>query len=208
MAITDTLRSMGARLSMGEDDVRALLEKDHDEVKEILVALDEGKRGASRAALLTKLKRELTAHSRAEEKIVYDALIRARAKLETHVLAEEGYVEHHSVDDLLKRISKLPVGNELWKAHVKVLREMLEHHISEEQNQMFAQLGEYFEREELVRMGERFLRQKNAVLNSAASKSQRNVARVVAGQRSRPAARASRKQPRTATRRAAAKRSR
>jgi len=193
MAMTDTLRSLGARLTTTDDDVRALLEKDHDEIKEILKGLDEGKQGASRAALLQKLKRTLTAHARAEEKVVYDAMIRVRAKQETHVLAEEGYVEHHVVDDLLARISRLTPGNELWKAHVKVLRESLEHHISEEQNQMFGQLGECFSRDELVAMGAQFLRRKAAVSKNRASKTQRNVARVVAGQRARAATKGARR---------------
>jgi hemerythrin superfamily protein len=183
MSITNTIKSVGARLTMGEDDVRALLEKDHDEFKELLSALVDGEQGRSRKQVLQTLKTNLTAHSRAEEQVVYDALIRVRAKKDTHVLAEEGYVEHGAVDDLLARISQLEVGTELWQAHAKVIREMLEHHISEEQNEIFAELGDYFDRDELAEMGQQFLRLKTRVLAQRAAKTQRNVARVVAGQR-------------------------
>lgn len=189
MAIADTIKSLGARMTMGEDDVRTLLERDHEEVKELLRKLVEGERGRSRKQLLETLKTNLTAHSRAEEQAVYDALIRARAKQDTHVLAEEGYVEHGAVDDLLARISRLEVGTELWQAHAKVIREMLEHHIDEEQSQTFAQLGDLFSRDELVSMGHEFLRRKARVLAQQTSKVQRNVARVVAGQRARKTAR-------------------
>ena len=189
MTITDTIKSAGARMTMGDDDVRALLEKDHDEVKALLSALVDGAEGRSRKLLLESLKKTVAAHSRAEEKVVYDALIRARAKQDVHVMAEEGYVEHGAVDDLLARISRLEVGTELWKAHAKVIREMLEHHIAEEQNEIFAQLGDLFSREELIAMGQDFLRRKARVLTQQDSKQQRDMGRVVAGQRSRSSAR-------------------
>jgi hypothetical protein len=65
---------------------------------------------------------------------------------------------------------------------------MLEHHIAEEQNEIFAELGDLFSSEELVAMGEQFLRRKARVLTQQASKKQRNIARVVAGQRARKTA--------------------
>jgi hypothetical protein len=191
MTIAETLKSAGARLTMADDDVRALLEDDHDQVRRILRGLVDGEQGRSRKLLLEQLKTKLTAHSRAEEAVVYDALIRARAKMEVHVLAEEGYVEHSVVDHLLERISGLEVGSETWLAHAKVIRELLETHIAEEQNQTFAQLGDLFSREELADMGAAFLRSKTRVLERRAPKVQRNVARVVAGQRSRKSVRKS-----------------
>jgi len=187
MSIAETIKSVGARLTMGDDDVRALLEQDHDEVQDLLRELVEGERGRSRAQLLETLKTKVTAHARAEEKAVYDPLIRARAKREIHVLAEEGYVEHSTVDDLFARISRLDVGTELWQAHMKVIRELLEAHISEEENQTFAQLGDLFSRDELVAMGQDFLKRKARVLTLQAPKAQRSVKRVVAAQRARSA---------------------
>jgi hemerythrin-like domain-containing protein len=188
MTIANTIKSAGARFTMGDDDVRALLKKDHDEFKDLLSGLVDGGRGRSRADLLEKLKKNLTAHSRAEEQVVYDALIRARANQDVRVSGEEGYVEHGAVDDLLTRISRLDAGTDLWLAHAKVIREMLEHHISEEQNEIFAQLGDLFSSEELVAMGGQFLRRKARVLTQQASRKQRSVARVVAGQRARKTA--------------------
>lgn len=187
MNIANKIKSVGARLTMGEDDVRALLEKDHDEVKALLGALVDGEQDRSRQKVIETLKTNLVAHSRAEEQVVYDALIRSRAKQDVHVLAEEGYVEHGSVDDLLLRVSRQDIGSELWLAHVKAISELLEHHIAEEQSQVFAQLGDLFSRDELVEMGREFLRLKARVLTQEASKMQRNVARVVAGQRSHKA---------------------
>jgi hypothetical protein len=207
MTIADTIKSVGARLTMGDEDVRTLLEKDHDEVKDLLRGLVDGEQGRSRKRLLETLKTNLTAHSRAEEQVVYDALIRARAKFDVQVHAEEGYVEHSSVDDLLARISRLEVGTELWQAHAKVIREQLEAHISEEQNQMFAQLGDLFSRDELVAMGREFQRLKARVLTRQASKTQRNVARVVGGQRaSKTARRAPAKKASTKARKSAGSR--
>jgi len=183
MTIVETMKSVGARMTMGDDDVRAMMKNDHDEIKDLLGGMVDGQQGRSRMQLLDKLKSLLVAHSRAEEKVVYDAMIGARAKQDVRVLAEEGYVEHGVVDDLLVRISRLDAGKGLWLAHAKVIREMLEHHIDEEQNQVFAQLGDLFSRDELAAMGQEFLRRKARVLAQQASKIQRSVARVIAGRR-------------------------
>jgi hypothetical protein len=52
----------------------------------------------------------------------------------------------------------------MWKAKAKVLNELLSHHVDEEQSDIFAELGEYFDSEELAAMGTRFLADKAAIL--------------------------------------------
>ena len=188
MPIASTLKSLGARLTMEEVDVRAMLERDHDQFKELLQAMVDGKQGRSRLGSFQALKTNLSAHARAEEKIVYDALIQVRAKQETHVLAEEGYVEHALTDELIARLGRLDVDTDTWLAHAKVLRELLQHHIQEEQNQTFAELGDYFDRDTLADMGRRFQQLKAKVLRDGPGKQRTAASRIATAQRGKKAA--------------------
>jgi hypothetical protein len=164
MSFVNSVKSLSARATMDSEDVRALLMKDHDEAKGIAKQMHEASTAARRTALLAKLKPALTAHSRAEERVVYNALLRVQSDDPSHVLADEGFVEHSLLDELLTTLSSTDAGTDRWKANAKVLHELLEHHVSEEQSDVFAKLGDHFERDKLEAMGAQFLIQKAAVL--------------------------------------------
>jgi len=175
MSIVNKVKSLGARTMMGDADVRALLEKDHDEARALAQQMCDAT-GMRRMALLGKLKPILTAHSRAEERAVYDQLLQVRQAQSSHTLAEEGSVEHGIVDELLAKLAAMEPATDTWLAHAKVLKELLEHHIDEEQTDTFAELGEHFSREELNAMGERFQREKAAIMRGTGSSRQRSAA--------------------------------
>ena len=61
--------------------------------------------------------------------MVYNALLRVRADDPSHVLADEGFVEHSLLDELLTTLASTDAGTDRWKANAKVLHELLEHHI-------------------------------------------------------------------------------
>src|SRR4051812_16790949 len=103
MSIVNKVKSLGARAVMGDADVRALLEKDHDEARMLAQQMCDAS-GMRRKALLARLTPVLIAHSRAEERAVYDALLQVRKAQESHTLAQEGYVEHSLVDELLGKL--------------------------------------------------------------------------------------------------------
>ena len=169
MSFVNTVKSLSARATMDSEDVRALLMKDHDEAKDIAKQMHEATTAARRITLLAKLKPALTAHSRAEERVVYNALLRVRSDDPSHVLADEGFVEHSLLDELLTTLSSTDASSDRWKANAKVLNELLEHHIAEEQSDVFAKLGDHFERDKLEAMGAQFLRDKAAVLREIKS---------------------------------------
>jgi len=174
MSIVNKMKSLGARATMHEEDVRALLVKDHEEAKALAKEMHETASPTRRMTLLGKLKPALTAHSRTEEKVVYDALLRVRANDASHELGDEGYVEHSLVDELLSTLSSISASTERWKATAKVLHELLEHHIQEEESDVFALLGEHYDRDELQTMGAQFQRLKADFLrNSSAAPKRR-----------------------------------
>jgi|SRR6185369_6453123 len=135
-------------------DALKLLKQDHDKVKKILSDLDETtERGVkTRTTLFAKLKRELTIHEILEEEIVYPAF-EEKAKLKDIVL--EGYQEHHVVDLILGEISGLSPEDEKWGAKMSVAKENVEHHIEEEEGEMFKKARQLFDQAELEQLGER-----------------------------------------------------
>lgn len=163
MSVKTVVRSTVARMTMSDADVRALLHKDHVEALDVAKRMKESKSANVRSALFAKLKAALTAHSRAEEKVVYTALLGVKSK-ESRDYGNEGFVEHTLVDDLFKRLTAGDPSTDAWQAQAKVLHELLDHHIAEEQRDVFSNLGEHFSSEQLEQMGKKFLAAKASIL--------------------------------------------
>jgi hypothetical protein len=131
-----------------------LLKQDHDEVKKIMDKLDSTtERGVkTREELFTKLKNEMTLHEAIEEEIFYPAL-KEHPKAKEIVL--EGYEEHHVVDTIMGEISQTPFDDETWGAKFSVMKENIEHHIEEEEGEMFKTARQVFSKQELEDLGAR-----------------------------------------------------
>jgi hypothetical protein len=168
MTAVNKVKSLAARATMAHDDVRALLEKDHDEAKELLERIFSADQSRRRMSLLMQLKTALTAHSRAEENAVYERMLKTKSS-DSQELADEGYVEHRIVDHLLAELAGGDSGSTRWLATAKVLKELVHHHIDEEQTDTFAELGEHFDADQLATMGTAFLRTKAAILERQAT---------------------------------------
>ena len=72
----------------------------------------------------------------------------------------EGYEEHHVVDLLMSELERLDVTDETWGAKAIVMKENIEHHIEEEEGEMFAKAHQVFDRAELLDLGERMAERK------------------------------------------------
>ena len=135
-------------------DALTLLKEDHDRVKKMLAegesTTERGEK--TRTELFTRLKDALTAHEQMEEEVLYPAL---RSHPQARELALEGYEEHHVVDMILEELEQTPVSDEQWGAKFKVAKENIEHHIEEEETQMFPATRRAFSRDELEKMGAR-----------------------------------------------------
>jgi hemerythrin-like domain-containing protein len=106
----------------------------------------------TRSELFTTLKAEMMLHERIEEEIFYPAL-KEHPKAKDIVL--EAYEEHHVVDDIMGELEATDVTDETWAAKFKVMKENIEHHIEEEEGEMFKQARQVFETDELQQLGER-----------------------------------------------------
>ena len=131
-----------------------MLMDDHDRMKKLLNELESTtERGVKiRAELFSTIKGELTIHEIIEEEIFYPEL-KAHPKARDIVL--EGYEEHHVVDLVMKELEECPVEDESWGAKAKVMKENVEHHMQEEEGEMFKQARAVFDQAELRDLGER-----------------------------------------------------
>jgi hemerythrin-like domain-containing protein len=142
-------------------DAITLLKTDHDKVKQLLSELESTtERGVkTRTELFATIKGELTVHEIIEEEIFYPEL-KAHPKAKDIVL--EGFEEHHVVDVLMGELEALPVEDETWGAKALVMKENVEHHIEEEEGEMFKAARSVFDRAELDDLGRRMEERKTS----------------------------------------------
>jgi hemerythrin superfamily protein len=141
--------------------ILSALKADHDEFKGMLKTILGTKDGKKRRELFDQFKSQVTAHSRAEERAFYRPLERTQ---EGKTEALEGTVEHDVVDRLLADLAaaRQPEA-EKWTARCSVLRELLEHHIDEEEGDFFKTARKLFDRAALEKMGKDFAAEKSKI---------------------------------------------
>lgn len=115
----------------------------------------------TRTDLLDSLTTELNLHELVEEKILYPAL---KAHPEARDIVLEGYQEHHIADVLTRELHTLAKDDERWGAKFKVLKESLEHHIQEEESDMFRKARGIFSREDLRALGAKMAQMKAGIV--------------------------------------------
>ncbi|MHA6492698.1 hemerythrin domain-containing protein [Pseudomonas borbori] len=132
-----------------------LLKADHETVKDILSQLQESTDRAvkGRTQLLQKLEMEVTIHTKLEEEILYPAFKEAGGKEEAEMYYE-AKEEHRTVDALVLPDLKVtdPSAPE-FTGRVKVVKELLEHHIEEEEEELFPQAQKVLGKAALEEMG-------------------------------------------------------
>ena len=129
-----------------------LLKADHEKVSEIFEKLEDTTESdeKTRTELFTKLKQELDLHAHIEETIFYPVLKKAE---ETRDITMEGIQEHHVVKVLLGELNSMKTGSEVWTAKLKVLKENVEHHVEEEEDDMFKSARQVLSKERLEELG-------------------------------------------------------
>ncbi|WP_285423190.1 hemerythrin domain-containing protein [Pseudomonas sp. efr-133-TYG-103a] len=132
-----------------------LLTADHERVKSILSQLSEStERGVKkRTDLLNKLEMEITIHTKLEEELLYPAFKEAGAK-EQDIMYYEAKEEHRTVDSLvLPDLKQTDPSTPEFSGRVKVVKELLEHHIEEEESEMFPQAKKLLGKAKLDELG-------------------------------------------------------
>jgi Hemerythrin HHE cation binding domain len=149
--------------SAGETDLLDTLKKEHDEVKSLLSDLQEAEKSGERKSLVQKIKTALVPHTKAEEKVLYDAVIAVRDK-EVQVDGHEGYIEHELAAKTLQKLGAIENAiSPEHKAAAKVLKELVEHHIKEEENNVWDDAKDNFSIDQRRQMNVAYLAAKARV---------------------------------------------
>ena len=131
-------------------DVLTFLKDEHDEVKSVFKTLEKA-HGAEAKRTWEHLRSMLTLHEEMEETLLYPELKREKSAED---LILESYQEHHVMDVLIGEISQFEPSDEQWQPKIKVLQENTEHHIHEEEDELFPKVRKIWDthkREEVGR---------------------------------------------------------
>lgn len=149
-------------------DALSLLKQDHDMAKELLEHLAEStpRASKSRRDTLAKVASMLKAHMKIEEEIFYPAFEAAGEKTDDSKKYYEAVEEHHAADVVLADCMKADPSGPNFAGKIKVLKELIEHHIEEEEKSMFPRAKKLLDKDELVSLGERMETRKNQLLGN------------------------------------------
>jgi iron-sulfur cluster repair protein YtfE (RIC family) len=157
-----------------------LLKADHRKVADLFQQLESAS-GKAKLDVFNQIRTELELHTQIEEKIFYPAVEKPE---ETHDLTLEAYEEHNVVKKLLQELSRARTPNEEWEAKAKVLQENVEHHVEEEENELFPKAEEALGDEELQMLGERMAAEKMRNQGGSKSSSSKKTAKKSAAKKS------------------------
>lgn len=130
-----------------------MLHRDHEKVKDLFTRLERVVEpdDSHRELLFASLYRELDIHSQAEEKFFYSQL---KGEEETRELVLESLDEHRDVKKLLDALASMDKGTAEWTAKLRTLRENVERHVEEEENELFPRARKLIEEDEAAGIAE------------------------------------------------------
>jgi iron-sulfur cluster repair protein YtfE (RIC family) len=155
-----------SRSSRSSVDAVSLLKNDHKEVrgllKELVSAAEQG--GSEAEELLQQIESEIQAHTTIEEEIFYPAFKDALESQEDEHIYFEALEEHHVVDMVMPEIKDTDSNSEEFAAKCKVLKDLIEHHAEEEEEEMLPKAQKLIDKDELRSLGERMMERKQEIL--------------------------------------------
>lgn len=153
-AVAGAVAAVANRLPGAGANALDLLETDHRRLQGLLKRGEKttARAAQERAALLKTITDELDVHELIEEQVLYPAL---KSHPEAKDIVLEGFQEHHVADVIVDELHATSTIDERWGAKFKVFKENIEHHIEEEEGEMFRTARAVFSREQLQEMGTR-----------------------------------------------------
>jgi hemerythrin-like domain-containing protein len=142
-----------------------LLKADHKKVASLFDRVKETESEKEHLKLFEQIKSELEVHTHIEETILYPTL---RQYEELKELVLEAFEEHKQVKTLIREIEGLVEGSERLDAKLTVMGENVEHHVEEEENEMFPKVEKLMSREELEELGAQLQAAKKESLSAKA----------------------------------------
>jgi hemerythrin superfamily protein len=162
---------------MAKQDAIALLKADHAAVKKMFAQEEKAAKhnghgrheGQEKQEIFNQIRAALTVHATIEEEIFYPAVKKARSENVKHEV-HEAYEEHKQIKSLLGEIARITSSDETYDMKIKVLKENVEHHVKEEEGELFPEAKEFLGEKRLVELGGQLEARKVALANNPASK--------------------------------------
>lgn len=156
--IATVIDSVTGIFTGGEPDAVDLLKADHRKVEDLFEQVKANEDG-NNAAVFKKIKTELDAHTHIEETVFYPYLL-DKGKKDLKKITRECIEEHRQAKMFLSELAGVSGASEKFKAKLKVLMEDIEHHVKEEEDEMFKMVRDQFSNEKLRELGARLLAEK------------------------------------------------
>lgn len=145
-----------------KQDAIALLKADHRKVEELFEKFESARGAERKQALVKQICTELSIHAKLEEEIFYPA---CKGEIEEENMLEEAYVEHDGAKVLIAELAEASPDDEFYDAKVKVLSELIKHHVKEEERPKEGVLAQARDAElDLVALGERLKTRKEELM--------------------------------------------
>jgi hemerythrin superfamily protein len=153
-----------------QPDAIALLKADHEKVKKLFKQFktaSEADDDEKKAGIVEEITEALEAHATVEEEIFYPAVKKARSE-NTKDIVREAYEEHTQIKALLAALEEIEPDDESYDAKMKVLREDVEHHVQEEEGEMFPDATKFIRKDGLQALGEQMAERKADLMREEA----------------------------------------
>ena len=138
---------------------------EHNEVKQILNRMLNSS-PSRRETLIKELKVALVPHLEGEEKVFYPVLDNKR---ESHEIILEALLEHRIARNLFNELMDLNVDADDWIARTKVLKDIIEHHIEEEESEIFQAGEKLISHEQISQIYEKYIQEEKGLKDRLAA---------------------------------------
>jgi hemerythrin-like domain-containing protein len=148
-----------------------LLKQDHKEASALMDQIKAGDTGDGRSTreLFNELNSALQLHTKIEEEIFYPAL---RNHDETRDMISEAFEEHREVKEMLAELSTMSPGNQGFMDRFSELKDSVEHHVEEEENELFPKAEKILGQSRLMEMGSQMQQMKQGKSATATTRPQ------------------------------------
>ena len=143
-----------------------LLKEDHQEIRRLFGKYKATENDGEKHKLFKQIKEKLDVHTHIEETIFYPAIKDHKELID---ITLEGIEEHHVADVLAREITKLSDESERFDPKMDVLIESTEHHLMEEEGEMFPKVEELFDEKTLEELGEEMEKEEKKFVKAKAA---------------------------------------
>jgi hemerythrin-like domain-containing protein len=143
------------------------LHEDHEEVSGLIEQMIKTEDSKERGTIFKEMMSKLLAHAHAEQNVLYKKMEKSENE-KSRTFAYEGENEHQIVEQQLQQMARARnKASEQWTAQASVLKDLIEHHVEEEEDTGFSCAQSEFDGETLEKMGDQFRKQKQKLLQES-----------------------------------------